>query len=76
MKPRVEYVDIAAAPEVGHSACLFTIDHPYVTGWICTSVVVKITGLEIETRNTIYHPAQTDESNPYTQEKQLVYQKV
>jgi hypothetical protein len=62
MKPFVRYVDLAATPEVGKSACLYVREHPLLgTGWITTSAVVRVLTMPtptlptIETCNTIYY---------------------
>ena len=74
MKPRVIYVDLAEQPCIGRSAKVFTRNHykPRLTGWVITSAVVRIvpnpTGPQFETRNTVYIPAPTDETNPYIPE--------
>jgi hypothetical protein len=71
LKPRVCYIDAAYPPTVGRSATVFTVDHPRLNGWVCTSKVLVIAGKQFETLNTIYYQAETDESRPYTSEKDI-----
>lgn len=70
-KPRVCYIDIARPLQIGRGATVFTVNHykPQLTGWIRTSKVLSISGAEFETLNTIYYQAESDESDPYSQEK-------
>lgn len=80
MKPRVRYADVALPVRMGGTALLVPVDHPNLelnSQWIRTSTVQKVIdqarGPVFETRNTIYHPGETDESLPKL--KQMDYAK-
>jgi hypothetical protein len=68
MKPRVQYIDLAHCV-VGQSAKVMPLDHPREEinrTWVHTSPVLRFMlqsrGPVFETRNTVYWPAETDES--------------
>lgn len=71
MKQRVRYIDLGRCEE-GEPAQVIPADHPSSLvqngKWTTTSPVLKILeqarGPVFETRNTIYHPGDTDESVP------------
>lgn len=70
VKPRVRYADVGPVVE-GRAASCIPVDHPNFeinNKWILTTPVLKVirqaNGPVFETRNTIYWPAETDESLP------------
>lgn len=64
MKPWINYLDLAPPLVIGHAARLILMDHK----WYRTTPVERVahgpTGPIIETRNSVYWPADTDESLP------------
>lgn len=75
-KQRVRYIDLGYCV-IGQSAVVLPLDHPsdLVSNrtWAQTSPVVSIidqaNGKVFETRNTVYWPAETDESLPEALQK-------
>ena len=71
MKPRVQYADVGNPLVMGRIAWVIPIDHPKLDlnfKWTTTSNVLKVIqqarGPVFETRNSIYHPAGTDDTVP------------
>lgn len=78
MKPRVRYADVSLPVVMGKGAWAIPVDHPNFdlnNVWIKTSTVEKVIeqarGPVFETRNTIYHPGETDESLPKLKQTEL-----
>ena len=62
MRRVVRYSDRVGPLEIGHSTSVYTRDHYRygLSGWLVTSNVLKISGSEFETMNTIYKPYKSD----------------
>ena len=73
-KPRIHYSDLGKL-EVGRAALVIPVDHPMACAnfhWVTTSRVLGVLyqapgGPVFETRNSIYLPAETDETAPVSQ---------
>lgn len=71
VKTRVRYADLKPPVRMGERALVIPVNHPNLElnyKWILTTTVQKVIdqarGPVFETRNSIYHPAETDDSVP------------